>query len=77
MKDINNDNAPLGLEYVIDSIKNTINPMYLKPEAQAQGGGTPPSQQGGNTDASKMTEAERTNLFKTNPTAFNQMFGQK
>ena len=50
---------------------------FVKRETVGNGGGMPPNQKVTvNTDASKMSEADRTNLFKTNPTAFKQMFGQ-
>ncbi len=69
---------PVFAAILSTDIKSTINPMYLKPEAQGQGGGTPPNKQSGNNvDASKMTETQRTELFKNNPTEFNRMFGQK
>lgn len=63
LKDINNNNAPLGLDYLVDNIVSTINPIYLAPETNGQGGGTPPNQVNANQnnqsmDISKYKSAE-------------------
>ena len=59
LKDINNSNAPLGLDYLVSDISSTINPIYLAPEAKANGGGVPPNQINTNQHGNKKIDTSK------------------
>jgi len=70
------DQSPLPLTYITDSLKKTLNPKFLSREIVNNGGGTPPPNQPTGKKSSDMSETERMALFKSNPTEFNRLFSR-
>ncbi len=75
LRDINNENAPLGLEYVVNEIASTINPMYLAPQGNGGGGGANHNQgnHSGGKSWAEMTGGEKVALFKKDPKQYEQL----
>ncbi len=75
LKDINNGNAPLGLDYLVNDIASTINPMYLAPQGNGGGGGANHNQgnHSGGKSWAEMTGGEKVALFKKDPKLYEQL----
>ena len=69
----------LNAKSISDEMKSSDSWLpFVSRETVGDGGGMPPNQKVTvNTKASEMSEADRTNLFKTNKPEFNRIFGEK
>jgi len=58
---------PLGADAVINNLKKTVNPMYLKPDVKTNGGGASGgTQTGGTLKRSEMSASEKGKYIKDN-----------